>query len=359
MRADRAARRAAYLAAKQRDDAERLLRRQEAAARREAERLDLEAAAARAYDHYLRVRDWARGVSDAGGGATGSLTGAEQQMVVALAHLWNAAPATIAGLRRSCEPITGVRAADYDAPSGDLIARLRRDLAAVRKQIRVDLWVPEERVLGGFGYLRAGERYNADTLTHFQALVALQDAAVLPDFRHADSRRLVWEIGGGWGGFAHAFKKLCPGVTYLITSLPDLFLVSAVYLMTVHPGCRCRFFDPVSPADVWNDWEQADFIFVPEHAVPALRPPRVDLAVDIAALLNMSSDRVAAHVQRAFDAGARYFYSLLSGVGRDEERPEPWRAIERLYWPHPIPPRVKPGWTPDYAHLIGWRRILV
>lgn len=356
-RAARAAERAERLAAKQRGEAERLVRRQQAAARREAERLELAAIAAKAYEHYRFVRDWARRMSERTGGAA-PLTAHEQQVVTALAHLWEATPETIGTLRHRCEPLSGVRAADYDDPSGDLVARLRRELAVLRKQLRVDLLVPEPKVLGGFGYLRAGERYNEDTLRHFHVLAALQDAAVLPEFRRPAARRLVWEIGGGWGGFAYQFKTLCPNVTYVMTGVPDLFLLSAVYLMTVYPAARCCVFDPAAPDDVWREWETTDFVFVPERALPALRPPRVDLTLDVMALRHMDADRVSAHVQRAFDVGSRYFYSALP-AGAAEEARNVWQAIERLFWPNPVPPRGEPGHTPEAAHLVGWRRLLV
>ncbi|MBI3049017.1 MAG: putative sugar O-methyltransferase [Acidobacteria bacterium] len=336
---------------------ERLAARAVRVARREAERFALETVAATAYEHYGAVRDWARRMSETSG-EIASLTEPERRTIAALSHLWDAAPETIATLRHWCEPISGVRAVDYDDPAGDLIARLRRDLAVLRKQLGQDLLVPEPQALGGFGYLRAGERYNADTLKHFHLLAALQDAAVLPEFRRTTGRRIVWEIGGGWGGFAYQFKTLCPDVTYLITGVPDLFLLSAVYLMTVYPGVRWRLFDPEAPDEVWREWERVDFVFAPESALPVLRPPRVDLTVDVLTLRHMSDERVSAHVHRAFEFGSRYFYSVLPGGDARDDTRRVWRAIEQRYWPHPMPARGEPGRAPDWAHLVGWRRLL-
>jgi hypothetical protein len=81
----------------------------------------------------------------------------------------------------------------------------------------------------------------------------------------------------------------------------------------------------------------------------------------------MTESRTTGHVQRAFELGARYFYSLEPGQIFPVEPPPAWRAIETMYWPHPIPPRldasvlaISANTAPavdDYAHLIGWRRI--
>ena len=65
---------------------------------------------------------------------------------------------------------------------------------------------------------------------------------ILEPFRRGDRRRMVVEIGAGWGGFAYQFKTLFPNTTYVIVDFPELFLFSATYLMTVFPGAAVRFW---------------------------------------------------------------------------------------------------------------------
>jgi hypothetical protein len=369
-KAELLARRVEQVATKRQIERERALRKQEEEAQVEHERLAREATAANAYENYLQVRAWAGRIRAANGVAAVQLTATERQVIAALAHIWDAPPEIIANLRQWCEPISGVGVADYETTNSDHAARLKHDLYVLRRLVGRELFVEEPPVLGGFGYVRRGERYNEETVKFFNVLVALQDAAILAECRHATQRRLVWEIGGGWGGFAYQFKTICPNVTYLITGIPELLIVSAVYLMAAFPGARCRFYDGASGADVWRGWEAVDFVFAPEAALPDIGPPRLDLTLDVMALRNMGTDRVWSHVQRSFDAGSRYFYSLLPDRERRsaDERPAVWSGIERWYWPHPIPPRgevddaivaVNPGAMPDsdYAHLIGWRRI--
>ncbi len=353
------------LAGKREAEAARAKQKQAVAAQREAMRQAQERAAVAAYGHYQHVRERVRRMADAGYPA---LTGAEQDMLASLAHMWDASPETVGLLRRQCTPISGIAAAAYEPVPEDLRVRLGHEHYVLRRQIPHDLIVHEPFVLGGFGCHKWGHHYNEDTLRYVRAVAALYDAAVLGGFRSGGPRRLVWEIGGGWGGFAFQFKTLCPNVTYVVTGLPELFLVSAVYLMTVFPGATVRFFSPEqSPDALWRDWETADFIFIPESAIAALQPPRLDLVLDIMTLRQMSAARVDRHVRLAFELGARYFYSLLPAEGEDDAA-RVWAPVERLYWPHPVPPRVDkipnvvdldgaPALDSEYAHLVGWRRI--
>jgi hypothetical protein len=364
-KADLVARRAEVQAAKKQAEADRARRRQQDEARLAAEESSRQAIAARAFEHYVRVREYLRAIRATQPPA--SLTAAEQRTLSGLEHLWEATPDTIARLRRWCEPITGVRVADYEPPSPDLILRIKRDYRVLRRQVGAELFVAESPALAGFGFPRGSDLVNEDTLKYFSVLVALQDAAVLATCRTAE-RRIVWEIGGGWGGFAYQFKTICPNVTYVITARPDVMLVSAVYLMTVFPHARHRFFGEGTSGNLWTNWQDVDFLFVPESAVAALQPPRVDLTLDLMALPAMDTGRVRAHVRRAYELGCPYFYSLLPAASGGDEVSRVWGSIERWYWPHPVPPRAE-NMPPvvdgaasappeaEYAHLVGWRRL--
>ena len=361
-KAARAAVRAERRAAKERADAERARRKAEKAERLATAQRAQEQTAAVAYDHYLRVREWARALSARQPTSAPSEDWGEGTMR-ALAHLWEADRATIAQLRRFCEPITGVRAADYDAPSETLTRMLQRQAMALANHRGAELLVAESPALGGFGVIRSGRRLNEDTLRWFAAAIALQDGGVLGEFRGNSRRQLVWEIGGGWGGFAHAFKTLCPNVTYLITGVPETLLVSAVYLMTVFPEARCRFFEPAADA-AWDGWQDADFVFAPEWALSSWRRPPIALTLDVMALRAMSAARVCAHVRHAYDCGSLYFYSMLPAPTAPDDARHVWNAIGGSYWPHPVPPRgitgvafPPPAADEGYVHLVGWRRM--
>jgi hypothetical protein len=181
----------------------------------------------------------------------------------------------------------------------------------------------------------------------------------------------VWEIGGGWGGFAYQFKRVCPNVTYVTTGHPDLLLLSAVYLMSVFPGARFEFVgEGPGVGSAFRrtvDLEDTDFVFAPEWAVPTLELPRLDLTIDLMTLQAMTCVRATTHVERAFNLGSRYIYSMTR-MPADTSCVS--AALERCFWPHPVPPRRDPKLEEmraatgveteaEFSHLVGWRRILL
>jgi putative sugar O-methyltransferase len=214
-------------------------------------------------------------------------------------------------------------------------------------------------VLGGFGVRSDDTLYNEDTLQFFRILSLLNDASVLREFRTPAVRPTLWEIGGGWGGFAHCFKTLFPNVTYLISAAPTLLLLSATYLMTLFPTARVRFFEPSNASGFWRDWGNVDFAFAPDTVIRELQPEHLTLTVDIGMLQRMSAPRVAAYVQRAFDLGCRYTLSVCSD---DEPQPPSTvrSALQRWYWVHPM---AVPGYLErrfgvrNGAFLLGWKRL--
>ncbi|MBI3049020.1 MAG: hypothetical protein HYY76_12005 [Acidobacteria bacterium] len=350
-------------AAKQRDQQERAARR--LALERQA--AFVAECRARAFDAYLRARERLRPLRDAEAGANGS-TPAERRLLAALAPLWDAAPETIAELRRYTAATSGVRAADYDDAPRPVRARFERDLRRLLVRGDSALWVDEPAALGAFGFESGGRRYNEETLRCFRVVSLLQDASLIREFRGAAPRRTVWEIGGS-GGFAHHFKTLCPNVTYLMTARPEVLLPAAVYLMTLFPDARFRFYDPQNPRAFWSEWDATDFGFAPESIVARMEPPSLDLTIDLMALERMHPSRLEMHVRRAFDLGCRYIASVCPSGNPDGDLASPVRPdLERLYWLHPVcaPESLARrlsltiGEGPvQRTYFLGWKRLLV
>lgn len=322
--------------------------------------------ASRAFANYRLVRDQVRRQCEALPD-TSHLTACERRVLEALEPLWQAGPEIIATLRQHGQAISDVRMADYDTAERGLHAHLERDLRRLLARGDAGLWLDEPPILGSFGFRSFGRRYNEDTLRIFRGISLLQDAALIGEFRGREPRRTVWDIGGGWGGFGYHFKTVCPDVTYLITGRPEQFLLSAVYLMTLFPTARFRFYDPANADAFWDEWASVDFAFAPESIVAGMAPPLVDLVVDVMTLERMSPDRLALHVRRAYDVKARYFLSTCPAAGPDGATVSAVAsALEHRYWPHPV---CAPGslarrlslWSPDgrveRTYFLGWRRL--
>lgn len=224
-------------------------------------------------------------------------------------YMSEASPLIVRKLRHHAFHITGLRPYDY-REYGDKQAFFERRLQAL---ISIAggrrLLVPESPALGGFGYRIDGQLFNVDTIKFFEVLVGMQRAGVLESFSDAASRKLVWEIGGGWGGFAYQFKTLFPHTTYAVVDFPELFLFSATYLATVFPGATIRYWQQDSPA--FEDWGRADFVFIPHHqAAAALRGVRPDLLVNLVSFQEMTTAQVDAYANLAAATGCPTLYSL-------------------------------------------------
>ena len=319
-----------------------------------------------AFELYLEVRNSIRSYRDMATPAD-AFTQPERRMLSALDAMWDASPSIVSLLRQHCHPISGVCASDYHDPKRSLRARLDDEVARLLEHGDRALWIGEPAALGGFGIDALGTLYNEDTLRFFRVILLLRDAAVLKEFTGPGPRRTVWEIGG-WGGFAYQFKTLCPHTTYVITGASELLLFSAVYLMTLFPSARFRFYDRGCPDAFWTDWDAIDFAFAPESVGLEMQAPRLDLAVDLMTLERMTTSRIAAHVQRAHDLGSRYFVSMCPSGNPDAALASPViPSLDRYYWPHPIStsrylagalaarPREKDPVPRTY--FLGWRRL--
>ena len=334
-----------------------------------------------AYANYERARDevleMVDGASDAGEGAPSAYWTHELRN---FEYMLDASPLIVESLRHHTFHLTGIRTYEYRPHRGDEARRRFEAKLRMLRELEGDaLLVPEAPLLGGFGHEIDGALYNIDTLKFFEVLIALERGAVLPEIR-APGRKLVWEIGAGWGGFAYQFKTLFPDVTYVIVDLPELFLFAATYLMTLFPQAKVHFH---AGGDALADWEGVDFAFVPAHASESLRGLRPDLALNMVSFQEMTTAQVDGYARLAWELGCPLIYSL----NRDRS---PWNpelgsvreALGRYYRLHEVPllelpytrmPELQTRSLPeravqwglsalagessfDYRHVVGWRR---
>jgi putative sugar O-methyltransferase len=301
-------------------------------------------------------------------------------------YLFDASPLLIKRLRHHSYHVTGLKVYEYrthrDAARTQLADKLR---ALIKVAGGRELLVPEPEVLGGFGHELDGALYNLDTLKYFEVMIALDKGEVLADFRRAQERMTVWEIGAGWGGLPYVFKTLFGNVRYVISDLPELFLFSATYLASAFPDAKLHFFDPDHPDGPLGP-PDSDFVFVPNTFLDETRPARLDLALNTVSFQEMTAAQVEAYVAHAHDLGAPFLYSL----NRDRSPYNPQMTsvreiLSRWYWPQEttvLPgiqytqmlPKLsaaglralladagrkvgKPGKEEfGYRHVVGWRR---
>ena len=283
-------------------------------------------------------------------------------------YMLDASPLVIAQLRHHTHNLTGLLPQHYRSTLDAKRQQFAEKLDALQALDDAGLWLPEATLLGGFGFDINGDLVNIDTLKFYEVLIALQTGAVLAEFRETTERRLVWEIGAGWGGFAYQFKTLCPNVTYVITDFPELFLFSATYLLAAFPDARVRFYGEVPPDETFADWHSLDFLFLPNTFHTAVRPERVDMTINMVSFQEMTTQQVEAYVQRAHQLDCPYLYSLNRDRSHHNRELSNVRSIiADYYWPHEV--KVLPVSYPKmldagadlprsgYKHVVGWRRV--
>lgn len=261
-----------------------------------------------AYSNYLRVRDEVARLTSSSvhqGDAAPSRYWADE--LSNIDYLADASPLVIRKLRHHAFHITGIRPYDY-REHGDRRIRFERRLHALMALGGGDLLVEEAEALGGFGFHIDGRLLNVDTLKFFEVLVGMRRAGLLDAFAGSRARRLVWEIGAGWGGFAYQFKTLFPNTTYVILDFPELFLFSATYLTTVFPDAKVRVWQ--DGGAVFDRWAEADFIFIPNDRAEALNALQPDLLVNLVSFQEMTARQVEAYVRLAAAIGCPSVYSL-------------------------------------------------
>lgn len=270
----------------------------------------LSAADEAAHAVYLRVRDEVVRLKEAASARSGATAPSQYwtEELEQIDYLLDASPLVIRKLRHHAVHLTGVRPYDYRDPADKQTYFERRLRALVELAGGTDLLVSDHEALGGFGFRIDGRLHNVDTLKFFEVLVGMRRAGILDAFRGATPRRLVWEIGGGWGGFAYQFKTLFPRTTYVIVDFAELFLFSATYLATLFPTAKIRFWQ--QDGSTFDRWEETDFVFIPAQEADALHQVRSDLLVNLVSFQEMTARQVEAYIRLAASIGCPAIYSL-------------------------------------------------
>lgn len=338
---------------------------------------------AAAYRNYERIREWvlevkSREIDEGSTTFTASQYWTEE--LETLDYLFDASPLVIEKLRHHAYTVTGLRAYDYRRGKEDAGEKFKVKLDALRSLAEMDLFVHESPLLGGFGHMIDGGLVNIDTLKYFEVLIAMERGGLLGMFGEDGAGRIVLEVGAGWGGFPYTVKTLFPKVTILIIDLPELFLYSGTYLQTAFPDAHILLHGRDDLTDP-HAWEGADFVFVPNTALPEVAPPRLDLGLNMVSFQEMTGSQVEAYVRRIHEMGSPFLYSLNRERSHyNAELDSVSEIIGRWFWSHEIPmlpvnymkmlrdakkdvkrARLKSAdATPDaneYRHIVGKRRI--
>ena len=295
----------------------------------------------RLFRDYLEIREWILRLK-ALATPTGVPSAYWREELAGFEYMLDASPLVLEKLRHHSFHLTGLKVYDYRTGKEDRIPKFRAKMAMLESAEGArNLLVPEAPDLGGFGFEIDGALVNIDTLKFWEVMIALDKAAVLGGFRDASpgnndagQRRVVWEIGAGWGGFARSFKVLFPRVSYVIVDLPETMLFSALYLKHMFPEARFYLHET---GDTEPDWS-ADFLLFAHTDLEIVRPPRLDLVLNMVSFQEMTSEQVSGYVEAAWERGAQCLYSLNRERSfYNTELESVSQILSRRFWPHEVP----------------------
>lgn len=231
------------------------------------------------------------------------------QELAGFEYMFDASPLIIQNLRHHCYHISGLREYDYRDHHAYKIPAFEKKLRTLQAMDKNGVEIPEAPELGGYGHLIDGKRYNIDTLKFYENFIALDRFDILDQFRNTDDRKIVLEIGGGWGGFAYQFKTLFPNVTYINVDLPGSLLFAGTYLTSLFPHARTFFVDGKKESVTDIKPRDYDFIFIPHYLWDYLSFDRPDLVINMASFMEMTTAQVDGYIGRAKKWGAPQLYS--------------------------------------------------
>ncbi len=211
---------------------------------------------------------------------------------------------TRAWLRHPRVAVFGARLAERLVDSSGPIARMDKTYAFYlallweyvhRRDRRRLLLQLEEPLLGHPVYIDyRGRRVSEDLCNSVLEFTAITEA--IPADEPIGS---VIELGAGYGRLAWVFLTVLHDVRYLVVDIPPALAIAEQYLSTLFADRRVfgfRHFD--SYADVADELQAAQLVFLTPNQLDLLPPQQVDLFVNVSSLHEMRPDQI----EHYFDA---------------------------------------------------------
>jgi putative sugar O-methyltransferase len=121
----------------------------------------------------------------------------------------------------------------------------------------------------------------------------LEFTAIMEAVPAGEPIRSVIELGAGYGRIAWVFLSMMPGVRYVVVDIPPALAIAEQYLSTLFADRHVfgfRHFDGF--ADVADEFEAAQIVFLTPNQLDLLPPQRADLFVNVSSLHEMRPDQI-------------------------------------------------------------------
>jgi hypothetical protein len=156
-------------------------------------------------------------------------------------------------------------------------------------------------------------RLISDDLVRYQRAVTNLFNAGLLRAAPGGRRRVLLEIGAGYGGLAQQLRRMIePDAVYVIVDLPEMLFWSAVFLRVNDPARRIYLYDPrrFAPADLAAILASHDVVLLPHYLIERLPEfPAIDVAINTLSMQEMPARQVHAYCSFLTGHLEGWFYS--------------------------------------------------
>ncbi|HEV3417171.1 MAG TPA: putative sugar O-methyltransferase [Pirellulales bacterium] len=181
-----------------------------------------------------------------------------------------------------------------------------------------------------------GRRYSWDTLISLDTILSIAEAdpGILTD------RRVVADLGSGWGRIGYVLKRINPRVAYLLLDLPEILMISMAVLPRLLPGESTSLYAETraAPTLTKSMLLQKGLWFAGSQDLLKVADGAIDVFINVASFQEMKLSQVRTYFDLIDRKVSGIFYTQQYVVVSDAQRP--YNAIGGLdQYP------IKPAWA--------------
>jgi len=164
-----------------------------------------------------------------------------------------------------------------------------------------DLYMPDYGNPYGFyigeQFIRAGAEYLHYYATRIADLI-----------NDETERKVVVEIGGGYGGLAYFLNKTIENFTYIDFDLPENMALTAYYVMNSFPGKKVLLYGEGELTE--ENINRYDIIIMPNFEIKKLPSQKINLAFNSYSLAEMSAETINVYIPELKRASKKYIFHV-------------------------------------------------
>lgn len=153
-----------------------------------------------------------------------------------------------------------------------------------------------------YGYFVEGQfiKVGADYLHYY--------ATIISRLIRGRGRKVVMELGGGYGGMAYYLIRDNADVTYVDFDLPENLALTAFHLLSAFPDKKIALYGEIDLASA--NLEQYDIVLMPNFEISKIGSDGVDLAFNSYSLAEMSRETIDTYIYHFNRAAKKFIYHV-------------------------------------------------